>query len=385
METVQECSACGEPVTRMFQITGEAGEIGEGVLVTVAKRQMEKAQSTTSEAARVRDLKTRGAMVCFGCGKGVLATARARKQPSGSRREVALSETEVRDEVHEMRRKVAEGEGMWGEGDYNGKQAAHRGNTTGVHGASALIGSVRRTKTGCNMTILGVSPSKVQGKLTVTLLAAKGVKKRLHLEEAVVRAEAEHVRTEIRARATAEKEKACMEEATAFLGRCEPDLGPVPPAMIRALGRGGRDQAPLTKKEAEFERAATAADRAEEMYKGAWQAIVDSHTIHEEGRMERKESAAKEAAGKAAEAFTQAAEAARIAREEQEEMGMIEAEAAGGAAEVTGAQRTAEVEQGTATEAADAEERVRRDRTRKERRQQRRHAAMKLAMANGDG
>ena len=43
-ETVQECSACGEPVTRMFRITGEAGEIGEGVLATVAKRQMEKAQ-----------------------------------------------------------------------------------------------------------------------------------------------------------------------------------------------------------------------------------------------------------------------------------------------------------------------------------------------------
>ena len=53
METAQECSACGEPVTRMFQITGDTGETGEGVLKKVARRRMETAQSATSEAARV--------------------------------------------------------------------------------------------------------------------------------------------------------------------------------------------------------------------------------------------------------------------------------------------------------------------------------------------
>ena len=107
--------------------------------------------------------------------------------------------------------------------------------------------------------------------------------------------------------------------------------------------------------------------------------------MHDAERMERKEGAAQEAAGEAAKAFTQAAEAARIAREEQEEMGVIEAEAVEGAAEVTRAQRTAEGEQGAATEAGDAEERVWRDMARKERKQKRRHTAMKLAMAKGDG
>ena len=61
------------------------------------------------------------------------------------------------------------------------------------------------------------------------------------------------------------------------------------------------------------------------MYKGAWQAVVDSQTMHDAERIGRKEEAAKEAAGKAAEAFTQAAEAARIAREEQE--GLVAREA----------------------------------------------------------
>ena len=109
---------------------------------------------------------------------------------------------------------------------------------------------------------------------------------------------------------------------------------------------------PVTEKEEAFGRAAAAAERAEEMYKGAWQAAVASHTMSPE-RTTRKEEAAREAAGKAAEAFTRAAEAARVAREEQEEMEAREAEAAGGVKQAAGTQRAAEVEQRPTPEAAE--------------------------------